>query len=54
MWDSIFPKMFATNVALASPIGEPTCFKKRGWSDGIMEETDVWQTISEYLEKRGY
>jgi hypothetical protein len=46
---SIPPKRFANHVALTSSIGEPSSFVEQVWSDAMMEESDVWETVLEPL-----
>ena len=50
MGDYVSPNMFAKHVALTYSIGEPPCFAKQGLSDGMMEKSDVWETVPEHLE----
>jgi len=37
------------HVALISSIGEPSSFVEYVWSDAMMEESGVWETILDFL-----
>ena len=50
MGNSVSPKMFTKHVALTFSIYDPPCLAKQGWSDGMMEKNDVWETVPEHLE----